>query len=620
MRIRAIVLTLMILSGGCERPPNVAQDFGAVTDPADVAAPPSQTAASAPSTVSIRDTQHSGLRTSPVRSGPTPGHKKMVALLGSIATQMPERPIPDEGRALSDLQKWRHHMLAGHLEANKGDERQSIVHFSKAYRLLPGLRQLKPAAANDTRYRLGMAYLRLGETQNCCRRETPEACILPIRGGGIHTNREGSTNAIGYFSEVLANSRANSRRHVRAQWLNDTRYRLGMAYLRLGETQNCCRRETPEACILPIRGGGIHTNREGSTNAIGYFSEVLANSRANSRRHVRAQWLLNLAYMTLGKYPHDVPQRYLIPPDAFESEHEIPRFENIAPRLGLNTFNLSGGAIVDDFDNDGYLDILTSTWHSRGQIRYFRNTGGNSKRRGKAKVFAEQTVPAGLQGLYGGLNLVHADYDNDGYVDALVLRGAWRERAGQIPNSLLRNNGDGTFTDVTFDAGLGQVHYPTQTAAWADYDNDGDLDLYIGNENSKAVSAPCQLFRNEGNGTFTDVAQQAGVENLGYTKGVIWGDYNDDRFPDLYVSNLGGPNHFYQNNGDGTFTNIADQLDVTGPLPSFPVWFWDFDNDGVLDLYVASHVWWDTRDAVADVAASYLGVPVKNPLAFFVSG
>ena len=548
MRIRAIVLTLMILSGGCERPPNVAQDFGAVTDPADVAAPPSQTAASAPSTVSIRDTQHSGLRTSPVRSGPTPGHKKMVALLGSIATQMPERPIPDEGRALSDLQKWRHHMLAGHLEANKGDERQSIVHFSKAYRLLPGLRQLKPAAANDTRYRLGMAYLRLGETQNCCRRETPEACILPIRGGGIHTNREGSTNAIGYFSEVLA------------------------------------------------------------------------NSRANSRRHVRAQWLLNLAYMTLGKYPHDVPQRYLIPPDAFESEHEIPRFENIAPRLGLNTFNLSGGAIVDDFDNDGYLDILTSTWHSRGQIRYFRNTGGNSKRRGKAKVFAEQTVPAGLQGLYGGLNLVHADYDNDGYVDALVLRGAWRERAGQIPNSLLRNNGDGTFTDVTFDAGLGQVHYPTQTAAWADYDNDGDLDLYIGNENSKAVSAPCQLFRNEGNGTFTDVAQQAGVENLGYTKGVIWGDYNDDRFPDLYVSNLGGPNHFYQNNGDGTFTNIADQLDVTGPLPSFPVWFWDFDNDGVLDLYVASHVWWDTRDAVADVAASYLGVPVKNPLAFFVSG
>ena len=117
---------------------------------------------------------------------------------------------------------------------------------------------------------------------------------------------------------------------------------------------------------------------------------------------------------------------------------------------------------------------------------------------------------------------MQADYDGD--VDFLVVRGAWLEQHGRHPNSLVRNNGDGTFTDVTFDAGLGAVHYPTQTASFADYDNDGDLDLYIGNETREGFRAPCQLFRNNGDGTFTDVDVDAGVENDRFSKSVVWGD------------------------------------------------------------------------------------------------
>ncbi|MFQ5600586.1 MAG: FG-GAP-like repeat-containing protein [Candidatus Krumholzibacteriia bacterium] len=387
-----------------------------------------------------------------------------------------------------------------------------------------------------------------------------------------------------------------------------TRFRLGVAYMRLGETENCCQRHTSESCIVPIQGGGLHTKLEGSESAIRMFTQILSSADDPDLR-TTTTWLLNIAYMTLGGYPDQVPEEYLVPTTVFESNVDFPRFRNVGPKLVPNTFNLSGGAIVDDFDGDGYLDIVTSTWDPTDQLHFFRND--------RDGTFTDRTEQAGLRGLYGGLNIKQADYDNDGDLDIMVLRGAWMRRYGQQPNSLLRNNGDGTFTDVTFDAGLGEVHYPTQTAAWGDYDNDGDVDLYIGNETSTQVDrdlysgeessdtglrAPCQLFRNNGDGTFTDVAAAAGVENNSYTKGVVWGDYDNDRFPDLYVSNLIGPNRLYRNNKDGTFTDVAPQLDVTRPTVGFPVWFWDFDNDGVVDLLACSYT-----GRINSVAAYYLG-------------
>ena len=250
------------------------------------------------------------------------------------------------------------------------------------------------------------------------------------------------------------------------------------------------------------------------------------------------------------------------------------------------------------------MDLLTSTWDPSGQIRFFSNN--------RDGTFSDQTEIVGLTGILGGLNLVQADYDNDGDLDVLVLRGAWLGANGHHPNSLLQNNLQAktiTFTDVTFSAGLGDVHYPTQTASWADYDNDGHLDLYIGNEcNQLLPDAPNQLFRNNGNGEFNDVASIAGVQDYGPTKAVIWGDYNHDSWPDIYVSNLGDANRLYHNNGNGTFEDRAGELGVMGYEETFPAWFWDVNNDGILDLYVASYI---TDIGILAADAKNLGVPAE---------
>ena len=382
----------------------------------------------------------------------------------------------------------------------------------------------------------------------------------------------------------------------------DSIFRLGIAYLRYGETQNCATRHNADSCILPIRGAGIHEDPRGSRGAIQFFTEFLEKVPNTSPQYLKATWLLNIAYMTLGTHPQEVPEEYLLPLQAFVPQSDFRRFRNVAPSLGIDSFNLSGGAVFDDLNGDGSPDLFATTFDPRGEPHLFINRGDGT--------FEDRTEAAGLKELYGGLNVVHADYDNDGDLDLYVLRGAWLSYQGRSPNSLLRNDssaeGGIRFVDVTFDAGLGDVHYPTQTAAWADYDNDGDVDLFVGNEWDETIDAPCQLFRNNGDGTFTDVAEQAGVADPAYIKAVVWGDVDEDRFPDLFVSFLGGPNRLYRNNRDGTFTDIASTAGVEGPRRSFPSWFWDYDNDGHLDLYVASYQ--GGIDSVAMVAASYLGI------------
>jgi len=385
-----------------------------------------------------------------------------------------------------------------------------------------------------------------------------------------------------------------------------TVFRYGVAWLRYGETANCADRHAAESCILPLRGAAIHADQEGSRQAARLFREVVESTPMDSIVHAKALWLLNIAYMTLGEYPHGVPEPYRIPESLFASDLEFPRFENIAPELDVGGWSLFGGVIADDFDGDGWIDVMVTTSDVDGYPRYFRNN--------RDGTFTERGKEAGLEGLLGGLNTIQADYDNDGDVDAFVLRGAWLSVAGRHPSSLLRNDGSAVFTDVTFLAGLGDEAYPTQTGGWADYDNDGDLDLYVGSEHGDHLfDGPCRLYRNEGDGTFTEVAAAAGVDHRGFVKGVTWGDYDEDRFPDLYVSTLGGPNRLYHNDGDGTFTDVAPRAGVDRPIDSFPVWFWDFDNDGHLDLYVPSYR--GVVDAVGVAAISYFGaeIPWERP-------
>ena len=187
--------------------------------------------------------------------------------------------------------------------------------------------------------------------------------------------------------------------------------------------------------------------------------------------------------------------------------------------------------------------------------------------------------------------MLQADFDNDGWTDVLVLRGGWMGREARFPPSLLRNDGDGTFTDVTEKAGLMRAG-PTQTAAFLDYDGDGGLDLYVGYESEPANVHPCALYRNNGDGTFTDVAAQVGVDAIGFVKAVVSADYDRDGRPDLFLSVAAGDNVLFHNDGpqaDGRFrfTNVAAAAGVPEPQNSFPAAFFDYDNDGWPDLFVA---------------------------------
>jgi VCBS repeat protein/ASPIC/UnbV protein len=389
---------------------------------------------------------------------------------------------------------------------------------------------------------------------------------------------------------------------------------LAMSNIRLAEDENCVAHHTSDSCIIPVRGSGVHAQPRGSRAAIQHLTACLKEKPDD----LGAVWLLNLASMTLGEYPSKVPSRWLVPEQVFASGHDVKRFRDVAVQCGLAVRGLAGGAIMEDFDRDGLLDVMCSSWGLRDQLRFFRNDGNGG--------FTERTEEAGLMGLTGGLNLIHADYDNDGFPDVFVLRGAWFHSQGRHPNSLIRNHGDGTFEDVTEAAGVLSFH-PTQTAAWADYDGDGWLDLYIGNESDDENRHSCELFHNEGDGSFTECAAALGVANVGFVKGVAWGDYDNDGRPDLYLSRLDEPNILYRNGGPRRkedapvpgkaspvrpwiFEDVTARAGVTGPLRSFPTWFWDYDNDGWLDLLVLGYGWgaW----SAVDVAADYLGLPSRG--------
>jgi hypothetical protein len=375
---------------------------------------------------------------------------------------------------------------------------------------------------------------------------------------------------------------------------------LALAWLRLGEEQNCIEHHGTESCLMPIQGSGLHQSTEGSINAMREFGEILEMRPKN----LEASWLLNIAAMTLDRYPDGVRPEWLIPPEIFESEADVGRFVDVAGERGVDVEDLCGGVCLEDFDLDGDLDLMASSWDLHDQLRYFENDG-----RG---FFTERTEEAGLTGLTGGLNMVHADYDNDGLPDVFVLRGAWRKEAGRLPNSLLRNLGGGRFSDVTEETGLLSMH-PTQTAAWGDYDNDGWLDLFIGNETIPGAADvhPCELYHNDG-GMFTEVAARVGLNIGAFVKGVVFGDYDNDGYTDLYLSRNDGPNLLMHNDGPRgetsrgpawSFSDRATEAGVTQPDWSFPTWWFDYDNDGLLDLWVSGYQFNSVRRVVKD----YLG-------------
>jgi FG-GAP-like repeat/PPIC-type PPIASE domain/ASPIC and UnbV len=370
---------------------------------------------------------------------------------------------------------------------------------------------------------------------------------------------------------------------------------LGVSYLHLTEMENDAYRNSGSIDIFPPMDKHEHFEKqENAKLAVQYFQSYLDQKPDD----LEVKWLLNLAYVSLGQYPAGVPGKYLVPEVAFApkegSLQGIGRFKDVAPDAGLNAFKSSGGIIVDDFDNDGLLDVIASSNDMCEQLQFFHNNGDGT--------FSDRTAQAGLTGQLGGLNIIEADYNNDGCMDLLVLRGGWEF---PMRRSLLRNNCDGTFTDVTEQSGLGDSVSESQSAVWADIDNDGYVDLFIANE-----KGPSQLFHNRGDGTFEDISHAAGIDKTSFSKGVVAADYDRDGYVDFYVSNLGDANFLYHNNHDNTFTEIARQAGVQAPFQSFATWFFDYDNDGWPDLFVT-----DYYSSVDEVVRSALGLPftVESP-------
>jgi hypothetical protein len=378
------------------------------------------------------------------------------------------------------------------------------------------------------------------------------------------------------------------------------------SYLRLGEITNCIANHNKDCCLFPLKGGGLHGRRE----AFETVERLVLEELKRNPDSLAYRWLLTVVSMALGKYPDGADPNLVIPAKVFESGQAFPRFTECATELGVDVDDIAGGTIVDDFTNDGALDIMLSSWAREGQLRFFVNKGNGH--------FVERTDEAGLRGITGGLNMSQTDYDNDGFLDVYIVRGAWLGEGGKAPDSLLHNNGDGTFFDRTESSGV-LSFCPALSAVWADFTNDGWLDLFVGQETSTTQATfPAELYVNRGDGTFVECAKASGIAVTGFTRGVSAGDYDNDGWTDIYVSRLGQPNLLFRNQGRSAgpgggwlFEEVGRQAGVTEPLFSFPCWFWDYDNDGWLDILVCGYTLDFSPGTLEELVKDMVGQPSR---------
>jgi len=307
----------------------------------------------------------------------------------------------------------------------------------------------------------------------------------------------------------------------------------------------------------------------------------------------------------------------------------LPHFEDIGQQAGLTVSHISspdkryiiesvsGGIGLIDCDNDGKLDIIAV---NGSNVDRYRQHGGDPLitlyHQDADLKFTDITKQAGLNRIGWGMGVAVADYDNDGLPDIYVT--------GYGGNALYHNLGNCKFEDVTEKAGLA-VGGLSLGAAWGDYDRDGRVDLFVsryvhvdmdklpelGSDEKfcrfRGVLVQCGpwgmpgetdfLFHNRGDGTFEDVSKKAGVEDSKhyYGMGVVWGDYDNDGWPDLYVADDAGPNYLYHNKHDGTFEEVGLMLgaDLSGDgqeLGSMGVDMGDYDHKGKLDIFVTEFV------------------------------
>ena len=340
-----------------------------------------------------------------------------------------------------------------------------------------------------------------------------------------------------------------------------------------------------EAAVAFYRAGKLEEAAKAGSGAL------TANPENERARH----WLW-LTAQKMGGYPAVIPAAQRMEVKLGYAQPTV-EFEDIAAKIGVDKTSAGRGLAVFDYNNDGLLDIVIAAAHAGCNL--YRNNGDGT--------FTDVSVGSGLDACVNGFIIAVGDYNNDGYPDLFI------NRLGFFPgeSQLFRNNGDGTFTDVTEEAGL-KVWGPAFSSAWADYDCDGQLDLFIANNLGGMFDrkTPNRLFHNNGDGTFTETTEDAGLSTQWPTIGATWGDYNNDGYPDLFLSNALGRSQLYRNNGDGTFTDVSAEAGITEYcIGSTSVWC-DYNNDGLLDILQFT---WSNHEDVIYTLRHGEGPPGSKP-------
>ena len=344
-----------------------------------------------------------------------------------------------------------------------------------------------------------------------------------------------------------------------------------------------------ESVIANYRGGNYQRAAKEGVSAI-----------AEGVNHERIRYWTWLAADKLGGYPAEAQAEHRVQMASGRYPTELV-YVDVAEKIGLDKTSGGRGTAVFDYDGDGNLDVLISA--VSGGISLYHNNGDGT--------FSDVSVGSGLDSWVNSWGVAIGDYNNDGFPDVLVTRLGffWGDPA------LFRNNGDGTFTNVTQEAGI-KVWTPGFMAAWVDYNCDGLLDLFIpGNLGGLFHrNRPDCLYRNNGDGTFTEVTEQSGIAKQWSTIGACWGDFDNDGYPDLFLSSALGPPSLYHNNGDGTFTNVSQPAGLTEPGLGFITCCCDYDDDGWLDI--VQFVWCPYDDMIYSLRHGE-GPPGGGPLRIY---
>ena len=344
--------------------------------------------------------------------------------------------------------------------------------------------------------------------------------------------------------------------------------------------QSLLRNLTVEQRGQTLRELGASYYRLGNYSAAGRnFYEAMQN-RMNSVD----QWLFRVAMDRLPGPAPAVPAGMLFPveePVIDPAHPPLLAFEDIAPKLGIHSLNGNGTCAWGDIDGDGRLDLIVSG--SGTFIRVYHNDGDK---------FTDVTDEVGLGHVPSGYSLNLVDYDNDGWLDLFISLNGW---SGPMPDMLFHNE-HGKFVNVSKksgadDPGSGFV------SLWADLDNDGWPDLVVANGVLKDGSVT-QIYRNNGNGTFTNVTKAAGLnEPPSYgTIGIALGDYDKDGRVDILINGHdGAPDRLYHNDGNLHFTDVAQKAGVVQPPHNgFVCFFVDYNNDGWPDILTTSLAPWES--------------------------